>query len=209
MSGHKDDTQKAAADAASQQAQQEGATNFSNQQALYGNLWGPKGAMSGMLNPANLSITGPTGPRRLQYNAAVAQTADQYQNARGALSRYMAQRGFGSDSPAGFTATEAGNLARDEANAQGQNFTNYTNASYDDALNNFWNSANLASGNMATMGNQGIQGTGDAARTYANLYANSFQPSIWQSIIPAAGTLGAAAIGAFGPKPTPQPSPVY
>lgn len=198
MSGHRDDSQKTAADSAAAQNQSQGATNFANQQTLYKNLWGSAGsggALSGFLNPANLNVTAPTGPQQLQYNAAVQNTANQFKGARGALSRYMASRGFGANSPSGFGASNAASLARDEADAQGQNFTNYTNASYNNALNNFWNAANVAAGQGATMGSQAVNATGNAGDVYGNLYANSYVQSPWAIAANAAGTIGGAALG--------------
>lgn len=198
MSGSRDDTQKTSADAAAQQQQQNAQTNFNTQQKISQNLYGTNGSggsVGSMTNPANLNVTSPTGPSKLQYDQAVQNTANQFQNARGQLSRYMATRGFGADSPSGFEASSMGQLARDEAGAQGQNFTNYTTQAYDDARQNFWNAANLESGNAATVGNQSVQAGSNAANVYANLYGNSYRPSIWQSIIPAAGQVAAAAVG--------------
>lgn len=159
-----------------------------------GSYGGSGGELGGFTNPASLYVSSPTGPSALQYQAARANTANQFQAARGQLKSYDANRGFGSDTPSGFEASQENSLAQGEAAAQGANFNQYTQQAYQTALNNFWNAQNLQAGQSAALGGQGAQLDENAANVYANLYANSYNPSIWSSIIPAVGTVASAAI---------------
>lgn len=198
MSGKRSDSamQNASSAAAGNQAQGNALTAL--ELGAYKNMFGPGGQggeLGGFTNPNSLNVTRPTGPQALEYQNARANTANQFQNARGQLARYMANRGFGSDSPSGFEAANERQLALGEAGAQGQNFTNYTMQSYNNALRNFWNAQNLQAGQSAALGGQGAGLDTNAANVYANLYANSYTPSIWQSLIPAAGLVGAAVAG--------------
>lgn len=196
-----DNTQKTSADNTA--AQQTALSNqaFQAYQKQYNNLFGSNGtsgAVGGMMNPNALNVSAPTGPQALQYRQQQQTTANQYKQAKQSLSDYMNSRGFGADTPAGFGATEDAALNRDEANQQGANFATATQQSYANALQNFWNAANLSQGiagqNLAIANNA----LGGASGTYANLYRASAQPSIWNSIVPAIGTVGAAAIPAGG-----------
>lgn len=195
MSGSRDDTQKAAASAAAQQNQQTAGAYNNTAQNLYGSVASNTAAMA---NPESLNVTSPTGPSKLQYDQAVQNTAQQYQNASGQLSRSMALRGFGANSPSGMQAALQGQLGADEANAQGANFSNYTNQAYQNAYNNFWNANQLNSQNAGQQGQFGTQGGDAAANTYANLYANSYKPSPWATVGQIAGGAGAAALGGGG-----------
>lgn len=156
------------------------------------------GTLSKFLDPHSLDVSGPTGTYGLQYNKAVENIANQSQNARGSLSRYMSSRGFGG-APAGFAADEARKQESDQVNQQGAAFTDYAGKSYQDALQNFWRASGSLSGEGDSALSAAISGDSAAANNYANLYgtASTPRPSVLGSVIggglQAGGAVGAAA----------------
>lgn len=195
MSGSRDDSQKTSATAAANANQATASGYNTAAQNLYGQTASNTAAMA---DPNALNVSAPTGPSKLQFNAAVENTANQYKDASGQLARSMAIRGFGADSPSGMQAQGERELAADQADAQGANFSNYTNQSYQTALNNFWNANNMGSQNAGQQGSLGTQGGDSAANTYANLYANSYKPSAWATVGQIAGGVAGAALGNGG-----------
>ncbi len=135
------------------------------------------GTLSQFLNPANLNVDRPTGPYGLQYQRATQDIAQQFQNQRGALARYLANRGFGTDSPAGFGADLYRRLAQGQADTQGQAFTDYTGKAYEDALRNFWGASSLAAGQTDAARAAALGAQSDAANTYGRLYGVAGQPA--------------------------------
>ncbi len=190
MGGNNQDSQAATTQAQTNAGQ--AATYNQAAQNLYGGVASNTAAMA---NPNALNISAPTGPSKLQFNAATQNTANQYKNAQGQLARSMALRGFGANSPSGMQAAGTGQLAADEADAQGQNFSNYTNQAYQTALSNFWNANQLQAEAAGQQGQLGMGGGESAANTYANLYQTSAQFNPWNTAINAIGTIGAATAG--------------
>src|ERR1700674_539174 len=121
------------------------------------------GTLSGMMNPASLDVTQPTGPYALQYNQAKAQGATNTDQAKQAIDREAGQRGFGTGAPSGYTGFLKSQADMSNAQNNGQLFSQFAGNSYQDALNNFWKATNTASGTANT---QTGQGTG----AYTNLY---------------------------------------
>jgi hypothetical protein len=128
------------------------------------------GSLSGFLNPENLKVSEPTGTFGLQYNKAKEGIATAGQNTRGALSRYMANRGFGG-APAGFAADEQRKALADQTNQEGAAFTDYASKSYDDALKNFWNATSQLSGQGDAALSAAISANSAAANNYSNCTA--------------------------------------
>lgn len=192
------------------------------QQQLFNMLWGTPGtpgapsaggpsggtttggALGNFLNPANLNVTSPTGPFAGAFTndkTQLAKTAAQ--NAEDIKSQ-AAQSGFGANSPSGMTADQLRANNSDLANNVGKAFTTETGNSYQAALNNFWNAANAAQTGAATAQSGALQGTGNAADIYENLYGpslgketqnNAGVMGVLGPILGAAGTIGGAAMG--------------
>lgn len=164
----------------------------------------PGGALGNFLNPANLNVTSPAGPFAGAFTndkTQLAKTAAQ--NAEDIKSQ-AAQSGFGANSPSGMTADQLRANNGDLANSVGNAFTTETGNSYQAALNNFWNAANAAQSGAATAQSGALQGTGNAADIYENLYGpslgketqnNAGVMGVLGPILGAAGTIGGAAMG--------------
>jgi hypothetical protein len=156
------------------------------------------GTLSKFLDPNSLNVSAPTGAYGLQYNKATENIANQGAQNRGAIARGFASRGFG-NMPAGFTADQSRQELADESNQKGAAFTDLAGKSYADALNNFWNASNIASGSGAANTNAAISADSAAANNYANLYgtASTPKPSLLPTLVggglQAGGTIGAAA----------------
>ncbi len=200
--------QATAANAGANTAAQ-GASALSNlfsgqQQQLFNSLYGPSGAVSGMLDPSKLNVTSPTGVYALQKTNADTAAAKQYALNAGNITRSAAQNGFGPGTPAGFTSSMQQQNANALADTRGSNFSTATTNQYQDALKNFWNAANLTSSGAATAGQGALAGNSTAGNIYSNLYGtaghgNVVQNSNWLSpILGAAGTMGGAALGNGG-----------
>jgi hypothetical protein len=161
---------------------------------------GKSGNLSKFLDPTSLDVSGPTGTYGLQYKQAVGNIAKQSQDVRGSISRYNANRGFGSNAPAGFTEDQQRRAAEGQVSQQGAAFTDYAGKSYQDALQNFWNASNIATGSGAAATNAAISADSAAANNYANLYGTASQPrpsalgGIIGSGLQAGGAVGAAAM---------------
>lgn len=160
---------------------------------------GKGGSLSQFLDPNSLNVDQPTGAYKLQYNQAVGNIAKQGQDVRGSVARANASRGFGAG-PAGFAQDEARQAAESQIDRQGAAFTDYAGKSYGDALNNFWNATNIATGSGAANTNAAISADSAAANNYANLYGTASTPNpsavggIIGSGLQAGGTVGAAAL---------------
>jgi hypothetical protein len=159
---------------------------------------GKGGTLSKFLDPSSLNVSGPTGTYGLQYNQAVSNIAKQSQDVRGSVARAAANRGFGANAPAGFVQDQQRRAAEDQVGQQGAAFTDYAGKSYQDALQNFWNSTNIATGAGAAATNAAIAGDSAAANNYANLYgtASTPNPSVLGGLlgagIQAGGQIGSA-----------------
>lgn len=156
------------------------------------------GTLSSFLDPNSLNVSKPTGAYGLQYNQAVGNIAQQSQQTQGSLARSMASRGFG-NAPSGFAADQQRQAAEAATTQKGQAFTQLAGQSYQDALSNFWNANNIASGSAATNTNAAISADSSAANNYANLYGTASTPvpsalgGIIGSGLQAGGAVGAAA----------------
>lgn len=156
------------------------------------------GTLSSFLDPNSLNVSKPTGAYGLQYNQAVGNIAQQSQQTQGSLARSMASRGFG-NAPSGFAADQQRQAAEAATTQKGQAFTDLAGKSYQDALSNFWNANNIASGSAATNTNAAIAADSSAANNYSNLYGTASTPnpnplgSIIGSGLQAGGAVGAAA----------------
>ena len=157
----------------------------------------PAGILSRFLDPNLLNVDRPTGVYGLQYNRAIQDIAQNFQNQRGALARYLANRGFGAGSPSGFEADLARRLGQAQADTQGRAFTQYAARAYEDALRNFWGATGLASGQLGAARNAALGAGEGAAGTYSRLYGTASQPvgssGIGSSLIRAGGNVAGAA----------------
>lgn len=155
------------------------------------------GTLSKFLDPNSLNVSEPTGAYGLQYNKTTENIANQGTQNRGAIARGFASRGFG-NMPAGFVADQSRQELADESNQKGAAFTDLAGKSYADALNNFWNASNIASGSGAANTNAAISADSAAANNYANLYgtASTPKPSLLPTLVggglQAGGQIGAA-----------------
>ena len=201
---------------ASQAAQQQTAANAQDMQIsqqnsalqkrmtdmLFGNgSSGSTGTLSGMLNPANLNQTGLNSNYQTQFNEGKDQIGQSTAQQRGQLAQSFANSGAtGSSTPSGFQADQMRQLGSQQADQQGQLYSGLKGQQYSDALNNFWNANNIASGNAATGGQVGTQAAGNSGSSSAQVYgtAGQYHPSQFGSVVGSAlgagGTVGAAAM---------------
>lgn len=181
--------------------------NQAYQQRLMGMLFGTgaKGSTSGsltpMLDPAKLNDANLSGAYKSAYNQGTDQLAKDYTNARGSLAQSWANRGMGSGStPSGFQADQERKMGSDVADSRGAAFSDALGKQHSEALNNFWNASNIASGNAASTGSGALQGSGQSGKSSAEIYgtAGQYHPSQFGSIIgsglQAGGAVGAAAM---------------
>lgn len=156
------------------------------------------GTLSPFLDPNSLNVSSPTGAYKTQYQNETAQIAQGGVNARGALARNLASRGF--SAPNGFAADELRKSLLDQNSQQGQAFAANTMQSYQDALSNFWRASGALNGEGDTALSASISGDQAAANNYANLYGSASQPkpSVTGQIIggglQAGGAVGSAAV---------------
>lgn len=206
-SSHQNDPGVAASSSAGADAQAQASAAYEKQltqeqQQQYNTLFGANGnsgTLSKFMNPASLNVTAPTGPYALQYNQARGQLGTSMAQQRGALASSMQNRGFGSGSPSGAYSDQARQLALGQSAAAGNLFNNYTQQSYTDALNNFWNANNIAAGQSANAMSGANAAASNVSSTYDNLYGTAAQryqtPSMFGSIMQGIGTAGTMALG--------------
>lgn len=155
------------------------------------------GTLSQFLDPSKLNVDRPTGVYGLQYQNARGQLAKEAQAQRGSLSRSMANRGFGSS----MSGMEASNLVHqgvDVAGQRGQLFAQGAQASYQDALQNFWTATGMENDAMNASRGAAVTSSGNAGQIAANLYGTAGQAHMAQSPIGAAiGAAGSIAGGAI------------
>jgi hypothetical protein len=165
---------------------------------------GSTGSLTGMLDPKSLNTGAPTGAYKTQWNTAQDQIGRDYANERGSIAQQFANMGATSRStPTGFQADQMNKLARGEADTRGSTYTNLVGQQHQDALNDFWNANNIASGNAASSGSTATNAAGNSGSSSAALYGTAGQyhaPTTLNSAIGAAGTVGGAAAGK-PPKP--------
>ena len=182
--------------------------NLREQKQQYATLFGEdgrSGSLTPILDPNSLKVSGPTGTYGLQYNLARGLLSKNLAAARGALKRDQQNAGFGPDSPSGMTADQARKLELGAADASGTLFGDFADKSYQDALANFWNAINIASGQAASARSGALQGSANAGSTYSNLYGTAAQrytePGLGGAILGTVGTLGSAAMKFATPCP--------
>lgn len=187
-----------------QQASQQNDWNSAARGSLFGSPDGKGGFTGGtvskFLDPSSLNVSGPTGVYGTQYQRTSDTIAQGGQQARGALSRTLASRGFGS-APSGFGADQMRKSYLDQADTRGQAFSDYAGKSYQDALENFWRANGSLMGEGDTALSASMSQNNAVLGNYANLYGTAAQPrpGIGASLIGAAGTLGGAAMTAWCP----------
>lgn len=181
--------------------------NQAYQQRLMGMLFGTgakgseSGSMTGFMDPKKLDEANLTGAYKSAYNQGTNQLAKDYSNVRGSLAQSWANRGMGSNStPSGFQADQERKMGGDLADSRGAAFSDALGKQHGEALNNFWNASNIASGNAASTGSNALAGSGQSGTSSAQLYgtAGQYHPSAFGSIMGSAlgagGQVGAAAM---------------
>lgn len=168
---------------------------------LFGNGAKDSGALTGMLDPSKLNDANLSGAYKSAYNQGTDQLGKDYSNARGSLAQAWANSGAGSNStPSGFEADQGRKMGSDLADSRGAAFSGALGAQHGEALNNFWNASNIASGNAASTGQGALAGSGQSGSSSASLYgtAGAYHPSQFGSIVGSAlgagGQVGAAAM---------------
>jgi hypothetical protein len=199
-----------ASSSAGAQASDQALANQANQSTAYakqahdllfgsGTTGSTGGTLSNFLDPNSLNVSAPTGAYGLQYKQAIGNIAKQSNQVQGSLARSYASRGFG-NAPSGFQADQSRQAAEDATSQKGAAFTDLAGKSYQDALSNFWNANNIASGSAATNTNAAISADSAAANNYANLYgtASTPNPSVLGAALggglQAGGSVGSAAL---------------
>ncbi len=160
-----------------------GSTAASTGQNLYGNMFGSSngsggtsgGQLSSMTNPSSMNVTAPTGTYLQQYNTQAANTANSFQQQRGALAQSLANRGFGTGSPAYFGAQQQQQLNATQAQTQGQEYTSATQAQQQQAIQNFWNAQQMQATAAGQNLQSGVAATQAAGSTFGNLYGTAGQ----------------------------------
>lgn len=192
--------------AASQQDMALSAQNAATQKQMLSKLFGTgsggnEGSLGGMLDPAKLNDANLSGAYKSAYNQGTNQLSKDYANQKGSLAQAWANKGMTSGStPSGFQADQERQLGGAEADSRGQAFTGALGAQHQEALNNFWNAGNIASGQAATAGNNALTGAANSGNSSASIYgtAGAYHPSPFGSALGAglgaAGTVGAAAM---------------
>lgn len=161
---------------------------------LFGTGGGSGGTLSGMMDPSSLNTGTPTGAYKTAWNNAQNNIAQSYAGQRGSLAQQFANGGATSRStPNGFQADQMNQLSRGEADTRGSTYTGIVGQQHQDALNNFWNANNIASGQSAQATGGSTTGAGNAGSSSASIYgtAGAYHPG---QIIPAASQVGSAAL---------------
>jgi hypothetical protein len=164
---------------------------------LFGNgSSGSTGTLSGMMNPANLTQTGLNPAYTAQFNQGKDQLAQSTAQQKGSLAQSFANSGAtGSSTPNGFQADQMRQLGSSQADQQGQLYSSLAGSQYNNALNNFWNANNIASGNAATGASTSVGSAGNSGSSSASIYGTAGQqtPGALNSFLGAAGQVGAGA----------------
>jgi hypothetical protein len=170
----------------------------SQEQQIFQKLFGHGGTLNGMMNPGSLVQKGLNPAYSAMWNQDQSQIAKNYAQQRGTLAQSWANSGMGpNNTPSGFQADQSRKLASSEADTRGATYAGLKGSQYQDALNNFWNSNNLASGQAATATGGSTTGAGNAGSSPRQSTGpqGSIIPSQFGSIAEAPSGLG-AAVGA-------------
>lgn len=165
---------------------------------------GSTGSLTKMMDPNSLNVSAPTGNYATQYNNATNQLSQNYKMQRGSLAQGMANNGFAAGMPSGFQADQDRKLASSEADTRGNLFAATTGQQYQDALSNFWNANNIASGQTSGARSGAIQASDNQGNIESNIYGTAGKqaapnPLLGQVLgagIGAGGALGSAGITA-------------
>lgn len=192
--------------AASNQEMQIAKQNSDLQQRMVGMLFGngksgSTGTLSQFLDPNSINQKGLNDNYKTQFNEGSDQLGKDYANQRGALAQQFANSGATSSStPSGFQADQMRKLSGSAADARGSLYSTLKGSQYSDALTNFWNANNLASGNAATALGGANTAAGNSGSSSASIYgtAGQYHPSqtagVLGSALGAAGSVGAGAM---------------
>lgn len=155
---------------------------------------GSTGTLTSMMDPKSLNTGAPTGAYQTAWNNAQGQIGQNYAQQRGQLAQTLANQGMSSNNtPSGFQADQQRKLGSSEADSRGSTYTGIVGQQYSDALNNFWNANNIASGNAATSTSGALTGSGQSGSSSAQLYGTAGQYHAGQ-IVPALGQVASAAV---------------
>lgn len=169
---------------------------------LFGNgSLGSSGTLTGMMNPASLTQTNFNPAYQAQWNADKNNVNQNYAQQRGSLAQQWANSGLGTNNtPSGFQANQMRTLGNSQADTLGATYAGLKGQQYSDALNNFWNANNIASGNAATAGSTATGAAGNAGSSSAQIYGTAGQyhaPAFASAVgsgLQAGGSVGAAAM---------------
>lgn len=167
------------ADAASKQSLSQAEYNQQLQKRMVDTLFGnggkgSTGSLSPFLDPSKLNESNLTGAFKSGYNQDTNQLAKDYSNQKGSLAQSWANRGMGSGStPSGFQADQERRLGSSEADTRGRTFTGALGAQHGEALSNFWNANNIASGNAANSSGAAATNAGNAGSTASGIYGTA------------------------------------
>lgn len=142
---------------------------------LFGNGGaGSTGSLTKFLDPKLLDSANLSGAYKSGYNQSTNQLAKDYSNQKGSLAQSWANRGMGSGStPSGFQADQERKLGSSEADTRGQMFTGALGQQHGEALSNFWNANNVASGNAANSSGAAAKNAEAAGSTAANIFSTA------------------------------------
>lgn len=185
-------TQKSASSGAQGTAGALGSTGNALQQTGQGIQNTVRQATGGFLNPSSLNVTGPTGAYATQYQNEKNQNAQGANQAVTSTMRNLASRGFGS-APAGFNAAQVQQAYQNQANQNATDYANAATASQNQALQNFWNAANLQNSQAGTDISGGLQATQGAGSIYDSLYGTASQQK-QNPLVATAGALGSIGV---------------
>lgn len=175
-------TKQSAADAHSASAQDLAISkqNQAYQARLMGMLFGTgapgstSGSLTGYMDPSKMNEANLTGAYKSAYNQGTDQLSKDYSNARGSLSQAWANRGMGSNStPSGFQADQERQMSGQLADSRGAAFSDALGKQHSEAVNNFWNANNIASGNAASTGSTATTAAGGAGNTAAGIFGTA------------------------------------
>jgi hypothetical protein len=190
----------AGAQAASQAEANLSNQNASEQKLMFNNLFGAdgkSGSMGQFMDPKSMNVTQPTGAYATEYKNATNQAAQGYANQRGALSRAWGGTS-GSMLPNGFQAQQQNQLSRSQADNKGAMFSDYTDRAHQDAVQNFWNANNIASGQAASSGQTAQAAGASAGNIEDGIYGTAGKQAqgsgFFNSLLGAAGMVGNGAM---------------
>jgi hypothetical protein len=175
--------------------------NQAEQGQIFNSLFGngkTGGSLTGMMDPNSINQKDFNPAYQTQWNQAQGQIGQDYANQRGSLARSWANSGMGANNtPSGFQADQQRKLASSEADTRGATFAGLKGEQYKDALSNFWNANNIATGQASSARTGATEGAGNSGSSSAALYGTAGQyhqgvgAGLAQSAIGAAGTAGA------------------